>query len=320
MDFDHEFYKQMYYDLRNLTNEELENHFRRHGMWEGRIFSKSFLKHKISRNLEKVNKVKEILDEISNNEQYDIDEKIINIVVRTNNRPVFFKINIDSIKSLNYKNYKVFITYENEDTLNYIKENTVDMNNVTLVEVKKTEDEAFYNNYCNTVLNIIDDGYNMFLDDDDMFIHDNCLRYINRFLKEDRLLCWEYCRADKIIGPVKKQIMKGQITSCGFCYNNKHKGKWVAVRGGDHLFVKDLLDNNEIEVGKIKTILTRSISFNIINGEGLSNDYDELSKDIAEEVLEDIINTTINNLEPEQYKKEDEKERIEDIKDKNIDI
>ena len=46
MQFDCEFYKKIYYDLRDLSDEELFNHFKNYGMWEGRICSKKFLREK----------------------------------------------------------------------------------------------------------------------------------------------------------------------------------------------------------------------------------------------------------------------------------
>ena len=44
---------------------------------------------------------------------------LINIVIRTHNRPIFFSKNINTIRDLNYSNYKIYISYENNNTLNY---------------------------------------------------------------------------------------------------------------------------------------------------------------------------------------------------------
>ena len=112
-------------------------------------------------------------------------------------------------------------------------------------------------------------------------------------LQENRFLCWEYLRADKIIGPIKGNIVKGQITSCGFCYHSKHKSAWETIRGGDHVFVKNLIKDNNLKIGKIKQILTRSISLNLIYGEGLARDYQETEEDIIENLVDDIISNAI---------------------------
>ena len=262
MKFDYNYYRNMYYDLKKLSNRELVMHFQKFGMWEGRICSKQFLRHKQDKNFSKLHQVKEFLDNLDESKM-SMEEKLINIIIRTHNRPNFFKINFKSILNQNYSNYVLYISYDNEETLDYIKENIGDMTNVNLIKVEKTNVNVFYNLYCNTILDNIKDGYNMFLDDDDMLTHSNVLKYINAFLEEDRFLCWEYMRADKIIGPRKNQVKSGEIVSCGFCYNNKFKAKWLPTEDGDHAFAKQLIDENNLRIGKLKTILARSISMEV---------------------------------------------------------
>ena len=46
MEIDPIFYKKMYFDLRNLSDEQLKKHFVNHGFWEGRICNENFLKIK----------------------------------------------------------------------------------------------------------------------------------------------------------------------------------------------------------------------------------------------------------------------------------
>ena len=305
MKFDFNYYRNMYFDLRHMTNKELVYHFRKFGMWEGRICSRQFLRHKQDKNFEKLYTVQKSLDEI-NQEILDKDENLINIIIRTHNRPNFFKININSIKEQNYSNFKLYITYENEDTLSYINEITEGLANIELIKVTKGPEKVFYNIYCNTVLDMINEGYNIFLDDDDMLTHRNALKYINSFLGENRFLCWEYMRADKIIGPRKNQVKCGEIVSCGFCYHNKYKAKWTPTEDGDHVFAKQLIEENELTIGKLKTILARSISMEIIQGQGLGVDYSEEyeRKKYVEDFVEGIIDTVVENIENEA--KEDE--------------
>ena len=108
--------------------------------------------------------------------------------------------------------------------------------NYKLVEVQKTNDYYCYNNYCNILLEDINEGYIIFLDEDDKFIHENSLKYINDYLEEERFLVWEYLRADKIIGPSKGQVKSGNITSCGFCYNSKFKSYNFVLLDGSSFF------------------------------------------------------------------------------------
>ena len=57
-----------------------------------------------------------------------------------------------------------------------------------------------------------------------------------------------------------------------FCYHSKNKSAWEIKRGGDYEFVKTLISKNNLKIGKIRKVLTRSISLDIICGEGSCND------------------------------------------------
>ena len=155
----------------------------------------------------------------------------------------------------------------------------------------------------------------MFLDDDDMLTHKNALKYINSFLLEERFLCWEYLRADKIIGPRKNKVKSGEIVSCGFCYNNKHKAKWTPTEDGDHVFAKQLIEDNNLKIGKIKTILARSISMEVIQGQGLKEDYDEEFERtrVIEDYVEEIIDQAITNITEDKEDNTANEEELEDM-------
>ena len=81
-----------------------------------------------------------------------------------------------------------------------------------------------------------------------------------------------YLRADKIIGPKKGQIKKGNITSCGFCYNSKYKSFWPSEINADFTFIDNLLKNNDLKVGKLNKVLTSGINLNTIYGQGKRED------------------------------------------------
>ena len=266
MDIDPKFYKNNYLDIREFNEEELKNHFIKYGFWEGRIGSQEMLNDRIKKNDKIVEKRNKVLDDFNYKKE---NEELINILIRTSKRPKAFKININSILNQNYKNLKLLISYDNEQTLNYINNILKDLElDYNLFEVKKTKEYYSYNDYCNTLLANVKDGYIIFLDDDDKFLHNNALKYINEHLLEDRFLAWEYQRPDKIIGPKKGDIKKGNITSCGFCYHSKFKSFWPSLIGSDYEFVKNLVNKNPIKLAKINKVLTASIIFSRIYGEG----------------------------------------------------
>ena len=271
MDIDPKFYKNNYLDIREFNEEEVKNHFIKYGFWEGRIGSQDMLNDRIKKNNKIVEKRNKILDDF----EYKNDENLINILIRTSKRPKAFKINIDSILKQNYKKFKLLISHDNKETKSYIIEVLKDCKlDYKLFEVKKTDEYYSYNDYCNTLLNNVTDGYIIFLDDDDKFLHDNALKYINEHLLEDRFLAWEYQRPDKIIGPKKGDIKKGNITSCGFCYHSKFKSFWPSQIGSDYEFVKNLVNTNPLKLAKINKVLTSSIIFSRIYGEGKCLDFE----------------------------------------------
>ena len=266
---DYTFYKELYFDLKNFTDEQLKTHYHKYGSWEGRICNKEMMQYKINKN-----KI------ISNNKNSYINNyttkttpKKINILIRTSNRPNCFSHNIDSILKQNYHNLNLFISYDNDLTKEYII-NKLDHKNLNfkIIQVTPNNNQYYYNDYCNHLLNEVNDGFIIFLDDDDKFNHHNALKYINDYLTDDIFLVWDYFRADKIIGPKKGQIKKGNITSCGFCYNSKYKSFWPSEINADYTFIDNLLKNNELKVGKLNKVLTSSINLNIIYGQGKRED------------------------------------------------
>lgn len=266
MDIDPNFYKSNYLDIREISDdEELKKHFLKYGFWEGRIASQEMLDHRIKKNDKIIEKRNKLLDEY----EFKENEHLINILIRTSKRPNAFKLNIESICEQNYSKINLLISYDNKETYNYINNTLNDKNlNYKLFEVHKTSDYYSYNDYCNTLLQNVNDGYIMFLDDDDKLLHNNALKYINEHLQEDRFLAWEYLRPDKIIGPKKGDIKKGNITSCGFCYHSKYKSHWPTKIGADFEFVKNLVNDNPLQLGKINKVLTSAINFKTIYGEG----------------------------------------------------
>ena len=266
IDIDAEFYKKNYLDIRDLEDEKVKDHFIKYGFWEGRIASQKMLDDRINKNIEIAKKMNESITDYNYKKK---NYELINIIIRTSNRPNCFKININSIKQQNYKNLVLHITYDNLETLHYIKNTLSDIElQYNLIEVKKSHEECYYNNYCNIVLENIQNGFIIFLDDDDKFYHLNSLKYINEYLHEDRFLVWEYFRPDKIIGPKKGQVKSGLITSCGCCYHSKYKSKWMIKRAGDYDFVKNLINNNLLKIAKINKVITSAINFKYIYGEG----------------------------------------------------
>ena len=54
--------------------------------------------------------------------------------------------------------------------------------------MRNSDNNCFFDFYCNDIKNKISDGWIMFLDDDNYFIHNNCLKIINENLKKNSCL------------------------------------------------------------------------------------------------------------------------------------
>lgn len=88
---------------------------------------------------------------------------LINILIRTSNRPSSFKRCLDSITSQDYPNIRIIIGYDNENALRYIPKG------LETVFVSANRDlPFFYDEYLNQMMQLVDDGYLWAVDDDEV--------------------------------------------------------------------------------------------------------------------------------------------------------
>jgi len=187
--------------------------------------------------------------------QYQTPEKIrsvhnplLNILIRTTYRPDYFSKCIDSILYQNYQNFKIIICYDDIRCLEYL-DNYKNNSKIEIFKVK-TQDrqsEAFYNLYCNELLERVNDGWIMFLDDDDMFYSKKAFGIIaNNLYTENDIIFWKVKLGKHIIYPKNiNNIIQFNISGEGFIFNHKFKNnaKWDNKRSGDFRFITELLEN-----------------------------------------------------------------------------
>jgi hypothetical protein len=208
---------------------------------------------------------------------------LINILTRTSNRPNFFNRNVDSVNSQTYKNIRHIVSYDNDDDLEYINKH----DNLTLVKIDKNkliqEDDSPnpntgkyspHNLYFNEMLKIVEEGWVIFLDDDNIFSNDNSLEEISKYmLDDDNLIIWQINFVNNLILPPAEYLFTppklGSIDSACFSFNIKQLGniKWDSWKCGDFRFILQIY--NKIQN---KIIIPRSF-INIDNiGSGNKND------------------------------------------------
>lgn len=261
--FDYLFYLKIYPDLKrnNINNQhDAYNHYIKHGKNEGRLCNINDMKI----NLEKQNN--RILEE-SKYIKKDKTEKKINILIRTSNRPEHFLKCIYSIKQQEYTNYNVIICYDDDNSLSYLRD-FESCDKITYFPIFIESKEKYkFNLYCNILMNKVEDGWIIFLDDDDILSHNQVLSIINDNLNNiNSMYLWNYLRADKLIYPKDiNNIKLGEIDTTSVCFHNTHKNKslWPSKMCGDYTFYNGLISNG-LNTQYIDFILTKTQHDDII--------------------------------------------------------
>jgi hypothetical protein len=139
----------------------------------------------------------------------------------------------------------------------------------------KNDNKYKFNLYCNYLMAFVEDGYIIFLDDDDMLTHDNVLSILNDTINTyDDFVIWKFFRPDKLIYPVDiNNIKLGEIASCSFCFHSKykHSSVWNDMQYGDYYFINNLLKNNKFNIKMSEYILTNTIFTDRIGNFGIAN-------------------------------------------------
>lgn len=127
---------------------------------------------------------------------------LINILVRTSNRPNFFKNCYQSIKEQDYKSIHLIVSSDDEKTKEYLDNYSVDVK-ISLVrtDCSNMQKQQFVpgylskpfpaNEYFNEMLKHTKQGYTICLDDDNKFTYNNALsRIISKIENDDQMLFW----------------------------------------------------------------------------------------------------------------------------------
>jgi hypothetical protein len=255
-EFDWKFYVSIYPDVKNKNKDEAINHWKIEGKKNNRICCLKKMHSVVSKN-ENIIKI-----EHDNYRIKLIDEKLINILIRTSNRPESFIKCIKSILEQKYNNYKVIICYDKEESINYL-ENYKDNNKIEYFPININNPNKYkFNLYCNYLMDKVNDGYIMFLDDDDILSHDLVLNIINDNLKSEHdLLIWRFMRPDKLIYPKNiNNIILGNIDTTSFCFHNKFKylNRWNDKQCGDYHFITGLIKKKKFNINIFSYILTKT--------------------------------------------------------------
>lgn len=197
---------------------------------------------------------------------------LINILTRTSNRPRGFLNCYLSIKEQTYANIKHFVAYDENSCLEYLNDLNIQLVNVTQLKSDLNSKEADsegnlyapYNLYCNALLDKVDDGWVIFLDDDDHLLHNKVIEEIVAIILKNKsindLYLWQMRYPDGRVLPLDRQIdkeiiQKNYIGSPCYMFHSSHKDKvrWDSYKAADYRFLMQLKEElpNHIFIKKI---------------------------------------------------------------------
>lgn len=180
---------------------------------------------------------------------------LINIITRTSGRPNYFNVCRSSITQQTYKNINHIISVDDNESEEYIKKQSLPYIRLKKIPKDNYEPKSFwyhknadkdrvatYNLYFNEIYQHIEDGWIMFIDDDNMLNFNNSIEYISHYLKSpDHLVSW---RAQFPGYTIPRQGTKisltspptpGNIAGQSFIFHKKwiKKAQWDYLGGGD---------------------------------------------------------------------------------------
>lgn len=180
------------------------------------------------------------------------NSKRFNILVRTSNRPNYFRACYESIMNQTFQNFKIFVSCDNNETCDYLKK----YSNINVILLSKPSTDNFpapdiprgnnlakfpYNIYLNQLMKQVRNGYILYLDDDDILMHPTSLQIIaNHISGKDDLIFW------RVQFPYGKLIPEDEyfggppefwhISGIGFAFHSKYIpfAQWDGWKGGDY--------------------------------------------------------------------------------------
>jgi hypothetical protein len=165
-------------------------------------------------------------------------QPLINILIRTSNRPNGFRRLLKSIVAQSYKNIRVIIGYDNEMALTYIPQG--------LEVYPMIQDRSlpyWYDLYVNQLKELVTEGYFVVIDDDDVLAPE-CLSRLP--LTGDGIIV--QLRRENNIVPKDLNFSRGQIgMPCIFLHHSlKNIAHLSGTGSGDYFWIKQVLEHADL--------------------------------------------------------------------------
>jgi len=173
-------------------------------------------------------------------------KQLINILIRTSDRPNYFARCLNSVLQQTYKNYRVIVSADNNKTKAYV--NIYGLQCINVKSMPRTQEQtAPWNLYLNDLMDQVDDGWIIFLDDDDYLADENVLENIAKQLDNKyKLYVWQmqWPNGRKIPEDTyfHKPFERKHIGMPCFTFHSviKDKIRFDAMRAGDFRVISEL--------------------------------------------------------------------------------
>lgn len=160
---------------------------------------------------------------------------MINVLMRTSNRPELFWRALTSVREQTYQDVKIIVAYDDPKALRYIPDS------LDRIQVTPDKSHPFYwNLYCNELKEQVTDGWFFYLDDDDFLASNEVLDGISTKLSDpDYAVVCQFLRkgvkkpSDELIA--QAEVKRGFIGgSCLFLHHSKKNvADWGGIKGSD---------------------------------------------------------------------------------------
>lgn len=208
-----------------------------------------------------------------------------NILTRTSNRPNYFSRCCESIDAQSYKNFQHIVCTDDINSVEYVKKSG--RTPIVFEEIKKDERiknpvlSTPYNLYINNLYNHVNEGYIIFIDDDDEFCNPNALSFLAQCLIEnsdidDKMIFWKVGFPNDATIPHDFDasfLRPRNISGIGFTFHSKYlfAAKWDEFKESDFRVAHKLSLVVPITIG-INAELTRIQRASGTGGFGLQDD------------------------------------------------